>query len=355
MMNQISLDSPINYLNSYNLNNNNINLQQDIINNENDPEYSNFHNLNNTDDFELTNSVNMFSNIFTGVAAMTCNINEDNNQLDNSISPSSFSSVSSESLSSLIDGDRNDNNASPISEENDLVTSGKNKILTSSKNATTTTTIFNDVNNNSKITIEFPQVYEENSINDFLTPVSSITMSYDDLLSQNNLIFSTAISTNSDTTSTATEKKQDKVRAKVKKSKKTVSKKKLKKCVHSHTIASITNNLKKVSDSRLSAQGLAQVLHLDSSEEALQREKYILHIFEHELHYPLGYKTWIRDTDKAERIDLINDLYDRVKFRYPDYNPEILETIIRRATYYMMQSRLRRERRAKCKNKDQNE
>ncbi|SMN20351.1 similar to Saccharomyces cerevisiae YBL029W Non-essential protein of unknown function [Maudiozyma saulgeensis] len=354
MLNQISLDSPINYLNSYNLNNNNINLQQDIINNENEPEYNIFNNLNNADDFELTNSVNMFSNFFTGVAAMSSyNMNEENNQLDNGISNSSFSSsISSESLSSLIEDHRNDNNASPISEENDLVTNGKNKILTSSKNtATTTTTIFNDVNNNSKITIEFPQANEENSIDDFLTPVSSITMSYDDLLTQNNLIFSTTAAASA----AVTEKKQEKIENKIKNPKKSISKKKLKKCVHSHTIASITNNLKKVSDSRLSAQGLAQVLHLDSPEEALQREKYILHIFEHELHYPLGYKTWIRDTDKTERIELINNLYDRVKSRYPDYNPEILETIIRRATYYMMQSRLRRERRAKCKNKDQNE
>lgn len=106
---------------------------------------------------------------------------------------------------------------------------------------------------------------------------------------------------------------------------------------------------KKVSDSRLSAQGLAQVLQLDSPEEALKRERYILDIFENELHYPLGYKTWVRDTSKEYRIKLIDELYDRVKGKYPEYDRSVLETIIRRATYYMMQSRLRRERRAKAK------
>ncbi|QLQ79767.1 hypothetical protein HG537_0C04160 [Torulaspora globosa] len=106
---------------------------------------------------------------------------------------------------------------------------------------------------------------------------------------------------------------------------------------------------KKVSDSRLSAQGLAKVLKLDSPEEALKRERYILDIFEHELHYPLGYKTWVRDTFKDYRVKLIDQLHERVKHKYPEYDHAVLETIIRRATYYMMQSRLRRERRARAK------
>lgn len=106
---------------------------------------------------------------------------------------------------------------------------------------------------------------------------------------------------------------------------------------------------KRVSDSRLSAQGLAQVLNLNSPEEALKRERYILDIFENDLHYPLGYKTWVRDTSKEYRVKLIQELHDRVKERYPEYDHSVLETIIRRATYYMMQSRLRRERRAKAK------
>ncbi|KAL3241040.1 uncharacterized protein RNJ42_03132 [Nakaseomyces bracarensis] len=108
---------------------------------------------------------------------------------------------------------------------------------------------------------------------------------------------------------------------------------------------------RKCSDARLSAIGLAKKLNLSTPQEALEREKYILDIFQHELNYPLGYKTWIRDTDKETRTYLIEELHSRVKDKYPEYDHNILETIIRRATYSMMQSRLRRERRAKIKEK----
>ncbi|SCU93507.1 LAFA_0F16776g1_1 [Lachancea sp. 'fantastica'] len=115
------------------------------------------------------------------------------------------------------------------------------------------------------------------------------------------------------------------------------------------------SNGRRVSDSRLSAQGLAEVLNLNSAEEALRRERFILNIFERELHYPLGYKTWVRDTSKEYRTQLLDQLHRRVIQTYPEYDKSVLETIIRRATYYMMQSRLRRERRARAKQKrDQN-
>ncbi|CCD22700.1 uncharacterized protein NDAI_0A05450 [Naumovozyma dairenensis CBS 421] len=135
---------------------------------------------------------------------------------------------------------------------------------------------------------------------------------------------------------------------------KRTKRKSTKKRSHSTIITStdsLTPTTKKVSDSRLSADGLAKVLKLSSPEEALERERYILNIFEHELHYPLGYKTWIRDTTKDYRTQLIEALHERVKEKYPEYDHAVLETIIRRATYYMMQSRLRRERRAKSKGK----
>ncbi|CAL9735272.1 hypothetical protein MOSE0_H02014 [Monosporozyma servazzii] len=101
---------------------------------------------------------------------------------------------------------------------------------------------------------------------------------------------------------------------------------------------------KKIADSRLSVAALAEVLNLKSPDEALAIEKYILDIFEHELHYPLGYKTWIRDTPRDEREELIDELYQKTKDKYPAYDKSILETIIRRSTYFMMQSRLRKER-----------
>ncbi|CCK71510.1 uncharacterized protein KNAG_0H00950 [Huiozyma naganishii CBS 8797] len=110
-----------------------------------------------------------------------------------------------------------------------------------------------------------------------------------------------------------------------------------------------TGPSKRVSDSRLSAVGLAKVLKLNSSEEALQREGVILDIFRNELHYPLGYKTWIRDTTLEERNALIAQLHERVHVHYPEYDKAILETVIRRATYSMMQSRLRRERQKKMR------
>ena len=101
---------------------------------------------------------------------------------------------------------------------------------------------------------------------------------------------------------------------------------------------------KKIADSRLSVAALAEVLKVNSLDEALATERYILDIFENELQYPLGYKTWIRDTPKCERERLINQLYERTKHKYPYYDKSILETIIRRSTYSMMQSRLRKER-----------
>ncbi|EJS44648.1 YBL029W [Saccharomyces arboricola H-6] len=117
----------------------------------------------------------------------------------------------------------------------------------------------------------------------------------------------------------------------------------------SNSSPSSSSESKKISDSRLSAEGLAKVLNLESPEEALRRERFILGIFQNELNYPLGYKTWIRDTTKEYRTKLINQLHERVKVKYPEYDQSILETIIRRGTYYMMQSRLRRERRMKLK------
>ncbi|QHS71538.1 uncharacterized protein SPAR_B00770 [Saccharomyces paradoxus] len=130
----------------------------------------------------------------------------------------------------------------------------------------------------------------------------------------------------------------------------TSSSRKRKSCHDSFTHSSPSSSeSKKISDSRLSAEGLAKVLNLESPEEALKRERFILGIFQNELNYPLGYKTWIRDTTKEYRTNLINQLHERVRVKYPEYNQSILETIIRRGTYYMMQSRLRRERRMKLK------
>ena len=70
----------------------------------------------------------------------------------------------------------------------------------------------------------------------------------------------------------------------------TSSSRKRKSCHDSFTHSSPSSSeSKKISDSRLSAEGLAKVLNLESPEEALKRERFILGIFQNELNYPLGY------------------------------------------------------------------
>ncbi|GMM44943.1 hypothetical protein DAPK24_015180 [Pichia kluyveri] len=108
---------------------------------------------------------------------------------------------------------------------------------------------------------------------------------------------------------------------------------------------------KKISDSRLSLAQLSIVLNLKGNdEETAKREKNILEILKNDLNFPIGEKTWIRDTPLIEREKIINKLTDLVelKFNY-GYNKKILSIIVRRASYYMMQGRLRRERRLKRK------
>ncbi|ODV62219.1 uncharacterized protein ASCRUDRAFT_69042 [Ascoidea rubescens DSM 1968] len=106
---------------------------------------------------------------------------------------------------------------------------------------------------------------------------------------------------------------------------------------------------KRQSDSRLSLPALAKILNLENNqEEAGKREKYILSILKNDIGFQLGNKTWVRDTPLQERERILDELYHKVKSVY-DYDKELLEVIVRRASYYMMQGRLRRERRAAAK------
>ncbi|AOA61750.1 hypothetical protein PP7435_CHR1-0451 [Komagataella phaffii CBS 7435] len=117
---------------------------------------------------------------------------------------------------------------------------------------------------------------------------------------------------------------------------------------HTIDIVTETGERKKISDSRLSLPELSKILNLaNNQKEASVREKNILNILQTTLGFPLGLKTWIRDTSSQERDALIDQLYVNVQENYNyGYSKEILEIIIRRASYYMMQGRLRRERRA---------
>lgn len=103
---------------------------------------------------------------------------------------------------------------------------------------------------------------------------------------------------------------------------------------------------KKNLDSRLSLQKLGDILNTSSLDETIKIEKFILDIFQNELGFPLGFKTWIRDTNEEFRKYLLNELHIRVVKVYPELTKPLLETVIKRATYSMMQGRLRKERRA---------
>jgi hypothetical protein len=120
--------------------------------------------------------------------------------------------------------------------------------------------------------------------------------------------------------------------------------------LHLHPNAKST---KKISDSRLSLSQLSIVLNLEGNdEETAKREKNILNILKNDLNFPIGEKTWIRDTPSIERECIINKLTELVEQYYNyGYSKKTLSIIVRRASYYMMQGRLRRERRLQRKRK----
>jgi hypothetical protein len=99
-------------------------------------------------------------------------------------------------------------------------------------------------------------------------------------------------------------------------------------------------------DSRLSIVRLGEILKTSSQEETMKVEKFILDVFSKELNFPLGYKTWIRDTSEEFREQLLDQLFERVNPKYPSLTRQLLETVVKRATYSKMQGRLRKERRA---------
>lgn len=119
-------------------------------------------------------------------------------------------------------------------------------------------------------------------------------------------------------------------------------------------VAGLPKSNKKISDSRLSLAQLSIVLNLDGNdEETAKREKNILNILKNDLMFPIGEKTWIRDTPSFERERIMNELTKRVEDVYKyGYSKKTLSIIVRRASYYMMQGRLRRERRLKRKRKN---
>ncbi|ODV78282.1 uncharacterized protein CANTADRAFT_53093, partial [Suhomyces tanzawaensis NRRL Y-17324] len=100
--------------------------------------------------------------------------------------------------------------------------------------------------------------------------------------------------------------------------------------------------------SRLNIYELSKILGLNHYHIQLTKvvEVNILEIFKNCCNFNLGYQTWIRDTNKQQRVQLVERLYKYTSTIYPEFDKFKLEVIIRRGSYSLMQSRLRRERRS---------
>ncbi|KAK9450229.1 uncharacterized protein V1518DRAFT_367004, partial [Limtongia smithiae] len=103
---------------------------------------------------------------------------------------------------------------------------------------------------------------------------------------------------------------------------------------------------RKQSESRIPLPELHARMGLGHApDEARAREQHILNILQ-EQGFPLGDKTWIRDTEEKDRRRMIEEIYKRT-FDLYGYDRNLLEVIVRRGAYYLMQGRLRRLRRSK--------
>lgn len=99
--------------------------------------------------------------------------------------------------------------------------------------------------------------------------------------------------------------------------------------------------------SRLNIYELSRILGLQNYKIKLTRdiEFNILEMFRSYCDFHIGFQTWVRGTTKAQRTKLIDRLATVVRPFYPEFSKFQLEIIVRRASYSMMQSRLRRRRR----------
>jgi hypothetical protein len=123
------------------------------------------------------------------------------------------------------------------------------------------------------------------------------------------------------------------------------------KCVNNTSkYKDISSNTTKEDDiylCRLNVYELASILKFDEYDIKLTKEieLNVLEIFHNYCKFNLGYQTWIRDTDKLTRSNLINQLYLLTYYFYPELDKYQLEAIIRKGIYSLMQTRLRKERR----------
>ncbi|KAK9248771.1 hypothetical protein V1506DRAFT_202532 [Lipomyces tetrasporus] len=104
---------------------------------------------------------------------------------------------------------------------------------------------------------------------------------------------------------------------------------------------------RKQSESRIPLPDLHARMGLaHDPDEARAREQHILGILQDQ-GFPLGERTWIRDTEEKDRRRIIEEIYRQTRDLY-GYERSLLEVIVRRGAYYLMQGRLRRLRRSKA-------
>lgn len=103
---------------------------------------------------------------------------------------------------------------------------------------------------------------------------------------------------------------------------------------------------RKQSESRLSLPLLYNRMGLSNNHElARVREHRVLSLLRSQ-GFKLGEQTWIRDTKEHERKRIIDYIWNETKEEF-NYDKELIEVIVRRGSYYLMQGRLRRIRRGK--------
>ncbi|KAK9468728.1 hypothetical protein V1512DRAFT_257762 [Lipomyces arxii] len=103
---------------------------------------------------------------------------------------------------------------------------------------------------------------------------------------------------------------------------------------------------RKQSESRIPLPDLHARMGLGHDpDEARTREQHILSILQDQ-GFPLGERTWIRDTEEKDRRRMIDEIYRQTRDLY-GYDRPLLEVIVRRGAYYLMQGRLRRLRRSR--------
>lgn len=104
--------------------------------------------------------------------------------------------------------------------------------------------------------------------------------------------------------------------------------------------------IRKQSESRISLPELYQRMGLGHDHDTARvREQRILGILKKE-GFQLGERTWIRDTSEKERRRIIDEIHNQTFAEY-QYSKELIEVVVRRGSYYLMQGRLRRIRRGK--------